>query len=320
MEYLLIVAALLTICALAVAGAVRWGRTAGSPSPAESPDDPGEFVTVEGNVIRLWQQGRAHRQADPVVLIPGFAASNWCWRHTVPALSRHRWVVAPDLPGFGLSDKPEGFDYTLAGYARFIVSLMDTMGIQRAVLVGNSMGGGVAIKTALMFPERVARLVLIDSLGYYKRSFKVYRFVALPGIRGLVMSAAGPRSIKLLLKARVYRDPSAVDDETARRFAAAYRTPNGRKAPIWVYRALAPSPTIPPAEIAGVGQPTLIIWGRHDKILPAAHAERFGREIAGARTVIIEEAGHVPHEERPEAVNRLILDFIGPAEARERPE
>ena len=311
MEYLFIAAGLLIACVLAVVAAVRTARRPEPPVPAGKLVDYGQFVAVNGIAVHLWQQGQSHRRAEPVILIPGFAASNWCWRHTMPALSRHRWVVAPDLPGFGLSDKPEGFDYTLSGYARFIVSLMDAMGIERAVLVGNSMGGGVAIKTALLFPDRVGRLVLIDSLGYYKRSFQFYRLVALPIIRGLVMRAAGPRSIKLLLQTRVYHDPSRVEEETARRFAAAYRTQNGRKAPIWVYRALAPFPTIPPGEIARVQNPTLIIWGRHDRILPAAHAERFGRDIAGARTVIIPDAGHVPHEERPEVVNRLIIDFIG---------
>jgi pimeloyl-ACP methyl ester carboxylesterase len=314
MEYVLIIAGLAIACGPAVLAIVAVARAVARPVPARSLADYGEFVGVDGMDIHVWQGGRRHRRSDPVVLVPGFAASNWCWRHTLPALSESRWVVAPDLPGFGLSDKPEGFDYSLAGYARFIVSFMDAMGIKRAVLAGNSMGGGVAVMTALLYPERVGRLVLIDSLGYHKRSFQVYRFVALPIIRDLVMGAAGRRSIKLLLKTRVYHDPSVVDDETARRFAAAYRTRNGRKAPIWVYRALAPSPTIPREEIGKVKRPTLVIWGEHDRILPAAHAARFERDIDGARAVIIPGAGHVPHEERPGAVNRLILDFIGEGE------
>jgi 4,5:9,10-diseco-3-hydroxy-5,9,17-trioxoandrosta-1(10),2-diene-4-oate hydrolase len=264
----------------------------------------------------LWQRGARHRRAAPVILIHGFGASNWCWRHTIGPLSERRWVLAPDLPGFGLSDKPEGFDYSLSGYARFIIGLMDEMGIGEATLVGNSMGGGVAVTVALLFPDRVRRLVLIDSLGYYRRTFQLYRFFGLPIVRDLLMGMAGSRSIGLLLRTRVYHDASRLDDETARRFAVAYRTENGRKAPVWVYRGLAPSLAIGPHDIGTIGMPTLVIWGENDKILPVSHAARFGADIAGSTTVVLPGTGHVPHEERPEEVNRLILDFMGKASGR----
>ncbi len=127
---------------------------------------------------------------------------------------------------------------------------MDAMGIRQAVLVGNSMGGGVAVMTSLLAPDRIQRLILIDSLGYYRRTFRLYRLFGLPIVRDLVMGMAGSRSIKLLLKARVYYDSSRLDDETARRFALAYRTRNGRKSPIWVYRGFAPYPTIARPEIS----------------------------------------------------------------------
>jgi pimeloyl-ACP methyl ester carboxylesterase len=131
------------------------------------------------------------------------------------------------------------------------------------------------------------------------------------------MGMAGRRSVGLLLRTRVYYDPSRLDEETARRFSLAYRTQNGRKALIWVYRGLAPFPTIGRREIGAVQTPTLVIWGENDKILPAAHAQKFGADIAGSKTVVIPETGHVPHEERPEAVNRLILDFFNDASGRD---
>ncbi len=311
MEYVIVAAGAIVLVALLVMGVVALIQAAARPVPARLLSDYGAFVTVEGLSVHLWQKGRKHQGAVPVILIHGFGASNWCWRHTIGDLSGRRWVLAPDLPGFGLTDKPEGFDYTLSGYARFIVSFMDAMGITEAVLVGNSMGGGVAAKVALSVPDRVDRLILIDSLGYYKRAFQIYRLADLPIIRDLVMSAAGRRSIRLLLKARVYHDPSRVDDETPRRFAAAYRTQNGRRALIWVYRGLGPLPVISSHEIEAIETPTLILWGDKDRILPVDHARRFGRDIAGSKTVIIPDVGHVPHEERPEAVNKLISDFIG---------
>jgi len=310
MYYVLIAAGLLVALAVLVTVVIALIQSVRRPVPTRQLLDYGEFITVGGHTVHLWQGGTQNRNAVPVILIHGFGASNWCWRHTIEPLSEGRWVLAPDLPGFGLSDKPEGFDYGLAGYARFINTFMDTMGIDRAVLVGNSMGGGVAVMTAVAAPERVEGLVLIDSLGYYRRTFRAYRFVALPVIRDLVMGAVGRHSVRLLLKTRVYHNLSPLDDETVRRFAAPYRTPNGRKAPIWVYRGLAPSPMIDRREIRAVGAPTLVIWGEKDKILPAAHAGMFGGDIAGSRTVVIPDTGHVPQEERPEVVNRLITDFI----------
>jgi pimeloyl-ACP methyl ester carboxylesterase len=315
MQPVLVVAGLVAAPVIVVAAVVALARASRRPVPGYRLSDYGGFETVDGLSIHLWQAGAERGGAVPVILIHGFGASNWCWRHTIGPLSARRWVLAPDLPGFGLSDKPAGFDYGLSGYARFIVSFMDAMGIGRAVLVGNSMGGGVAVSAALSAPDRVAGLVLIDSLGYYRRSFQLYRLVALPVVRDLVMGMAGRRSIGLLLKWRVYHDPSRLDDETARRFTAAYRTENGRKAPIWVYRGLAPLPVIARREIGAVRAPTLVIWGEHDKILPASHAMKFGADIAGSTTVVIPGTGHVPHEERPDAVNRLILDFIDGAGA-----
>ena len=157
--------------------------------------DYGGFVTVDDLSIHLWQRGHATPPRRP-----GYPHSR-VRRHKLVLEAYHRslsrvrrWVLAPDLPGFGLSDKPGGFDYSLSGYARFIVSFMDEMGIRQAVLVGNSMGGGVAVKTALLAPDRIERLVLIDSLGYYKRrTFQLYRLFGLPIVRDLVMGVAGSR-------------------------------------------------------------------------------------------------------------------------------
>lgn len=310
MHYLFVAAGLIVASGLMAAGILALIGALRPEIPARGLSDYGGFVTVDGLSVHLWQKGGRHRSKVPIILIHGFGASNWCWRHTIGPLSGRRWVLAPDLPGFGLSDKPEGFDYTLGGYARFIVSFMDTMGIAHAVLVGNSMGGGVAVAAALSVPDRVSQLILIDSLGYYRRRFMFYRLLALPIVPHLVMATAGRRSIRRLLKARVYHDPSALDDETPRRFAAAYRTQNGRKAPIWVFRGLWPYPMIERGRIESVKTPTLIIWGQNDKILPAAHARRFGTDITGAHTVVIPDTGHVPHEERPGIVNRLIVSFI----------
>ncbi len=282
-----------------------------APVPAFDLADYGDFVSVGGLSIHVWQGGKEHSDSVPVILVHGFGANNWCWRFMLKELSARHPVYAPDLPGFGLSDKPEEFDYTLSGYARFIDSFMDAVGIESAVLVGNSMGGGVAITTALAHPGRVKKLVLIDSIGYDKRGSRVYRFLGLPVIRDMIAELTSPAMLRVLLKRRVYHNPSAVTEELVRRFFVAYRTKNGKRSPLWVYQGFAPFPTIPKEEIEKIDVPTLIVWGQHDKILPAEHAGRFSQDIASSRTIIIPDAGHVPHEERPEMVNPLISDFIG---------
>jgi len=270
----------------------------------------GEYVPVYGMNIHTYAGGLEHDDRMPVVFIHGFSATFFCWRFNAEALAAERPVYAPDLPGFGLSDKPKDYDYSLDGYADFIAAYMDEMGVERAVLVGNSMGGGIAMKTERRHPEKVAGLVLIDSLGYFKSEFYLYRALGTFPLAELIMSLNNRLAMTMILKTRVYVDDSFVTDEVVDSFMVVNTTENGRAAPIWVLRAMEPYPVVPADEIREVSSPTLVIWGEQDTILPVSHAELFSRDIEQAETIIFPDAGHVPMEEKSGEVNALIRAFI----------
>jgi len=125
--------------------------------------DYGEFAEIDGMKIHLQHEGTG----PAVILIHGYTSNLYTWRFNIKELAaRGLSVWSLDLPGFGYSDKPDDFGYTLADYADFMADFMDAEGIPKAALVGNSMGGSIAMKTYLVHPDRVERLVLIDSSGY----------------------------------------------------------------------------------------------------------------------------------------------------------
>ena len=297
---------------LCIAGV--WGCVAVSMSPSTPADGyagmEGEYISVRDLNIHTFTGGVEHDDRIPVVFIHGFAATFYCWRFNAEPLAVDRPVFAPDLPGFGLSDKPRDYDYSLDSYADFIAAYMDEMGVERAVLVGNSMGGGIAMRTEVRHPDRVAGLVLIDALGYFKNEFYFYKALSIYPLAEIIMSLNNRPVMTMILKTRVYVDDAYVTDEVVDSFMVVNETENGRRAPVWVLRAMDPHPTIPADEIKRVSAPTLVIWGEEDRILPVRHAELFSRDIEHAETIIIPDVGHVPMEERGDEVNEFIEAFI----------
>jgi len=277
-----------------------------------------ELVT-DGNVIDVnridvhyWDEGKG----DVLILVHGFSSSVYTWRRNISELSEEYRVIALDLPGFGYTDKPKDFDYTMEGYARFMVDFMDTMDIDTAVLAGNSMGGGVVLTTALLYPERIDKLILVDSIGYPEQEneeeevFLPFLLMGIPGAGEVLMSLNYRSVVEKSLEGGVYYDNSFVTDEMVDYYYSVYRTENGRKAPLWVIRNLMDTPPIGSERISEVSMPTLIIWGEADILIPAEHASLFGRDIPDSRAVVIAKAGHLPHEEQAGIVNGLIADFM----------
>jgi pimeloyl-ACP methyl ester carboxylesterase len=281
-----------------------------SASVSEYAGMEGEYVQVQGLNIHTYISGVGRGDRIPVIFIHGFAASFYCWRLNVEPLAVDGPVYAPDLPGFGLSDKPRDYDYSLDGYADFIAAYMDAMGIERAVLVGNSMGGGIAVKTQIRHPDRVEGIVLIDALGYFNNEFYLYRALGTYPLGEILLSCNNRLIMKTILKAKVYRDNAYATREVVDSYVAVNRTENGRRSPVWVLRAMGAYPVIPTEQIRQVSAPTLIMWGEKDRILPVSHAELYYRDIEHSELVIFPDVGHMPMEERSETVNNFIRGFI----------
>jgi pimeloyl-ACP methyl ester carboxylesterase len=263
------------------------------------------FETVEGVRLRYVRGG----SGPAVLLLHGFASSIFTWRDVMPALARQHDVVAVDFPGFGGSEiRP---DLAPSDYPRLVVGLMDRLSIPRASLVGNSMGGGVAVVIAARHPDRVDRLALIDSAGY---NFS-------DGDRPWILRAAGSKPVARIIEAlpvrralvtlglrQVFHDDRLVTAERIEEYVAPLLRP-GAVAAAQSLLARRDDMGVP-ALAGGIRAPTLVIWGQEDEWIPVQHADRFLAAIPGSRKVVIEGCGHLPQEERPAEVARLLEELL----------
>ena len=270
----------------------------------------GRFVSVEG--IETYYERRG--SGPPLILIPVGGSHTSTWRFNVDALSRSREVWTFDLPGSGYTDKPATFPYTHRSYAEFVRDFMTTMGIPKSAVAGQSLGGAVALEFALDFPELTAGLVLIDAGGYPSGvTLGALNPLVHRATHAILMSFSSyPAVIKGFFR-YIYHDPApfARDSAFVAEICAINRTPNARAAWCWMLRALNFDFAIPEVtRIKSVTAPTLIIWGREDRVVDVRIATRFQQDIVGSELVVIDDAGHMPHEEKPDAVNRAIASFL----------
>jgi pimeloyl-ACP methyl ester carboxylesterase len=173
------------------------------------------------------------------------------------------------------------------------------------------MGGGVAMETYLKYPDRVEKLVLIDSMGYPENEgFILFTLMKYSVIGEVLMSFNYRWVIRDSLMSGIYYNNAFVTDDVVDSYYNVYRTENGRKAPLWVGRRIDDATDLNTEKIKKITVPTLVIWGKEDTLIPVSHAEYFKRDIPGAEVRIIADAGHLPHEEHADVVNKLISDFI----------
>jgi pimeloyl-ACP methyl ester carboxylesterase len=252
-----------------------------------------------------------------LLLIHGMAGSATTWRHVMPGLAKRFTVVAPDLLGHGRSEKPPG-DYSLGAFACTLRDLLVALGHERATVVGQSLGGGVAMQFSYQYPERTERLVLVGSGGLGPEVNPILRFLSLPGseavlrlacsepVRGTIESL-GSRAARVGFRpapvvAELWRSYASLGDDAARRaFMRTLRAvvdPRGQ--------AVSASNRLHLAAEA----PTLIIWGDADPIIPVEHAHAAHASIPGSRLEIFEGVGHYPHCEAPERFVEVLSEFI----------
>jgi pimeloyl-ACP methyl ester carboxylesterase len=235
----------------------------------------------------------------PIVLVHGTSASLHTFDGWAAAMRGSRRVIRFDLPGFGLTGPSPDQDYSLGAYARFTRRLLDSLGVSRFAIAGNSLGGEVAWEVAAAAPDRVAALILVDATGYPIVSQSVpigFRMARTQGLTWLFTRIL-PRSVVTSSVRSVYGDPSRVTDTLVTRYyELTLREGNRASLP----RRFAQSTNgADSARIATVRAPTLIMWGGRDGLIPPDHAGRFARDIPGSRIELFPELGHVPHEEDP---------------------
>lgn len=276
---------------------------------------PSEFIQVKGQVVHVRDEG-PRTDPTPILLIHGTSASLHTWEGWTRVLKTQRRVISFDLPGFGLTGPFTGPPYAELGYrgdnyARFVVDLMDQLKVPRAVLAGNSLGGEVAWRTAVFAPERVDRLVLIDSSGPRFEPESIppgFRIARIPVLNRAAEHLL-PRAAVSGSLASLYGDPSRVTPELVDRYFELTLREGNRRA--LGERMAVLEEDLNPERLTQVRQPTLILWGSRDRLIPPRTAEALQGAIAGSRVVVLRGLGHVPHEEDPAASLEAARAFLG---------
>ena len=269
-------------------------------------------VTIHGHSVGYRMAG----DGPVLLLIHGIAGSSAAWREVMPTLAGRYTVIAPDLIGHGHSAKPLG-DYSLGAYASGMRDLLGALGVERASVVGQSFGGGVALQLAYQHPECCERLVLVDSGGLGREVSWMLRFMTLPGSEYL-MPVIFPSFVRRRgnelsrqLHARGVRLGRIAEMWNA--YASLTESDN-RQAFVRTLRAVIdPGGQTVSAEdrlYLAARMPTLIIWGEQDAIIPVSHALAAHVAIPHSRLELIAEAGHFPHVETPERFLEVLLDFL----------
>lgn len=311
MRKLLLTLGLLVAAGLAVVLITGWAPD----RPVESLIDrwapePSVFLSIDGMQVHVRDEGpRDDRR--PIVLIHGTSASLHTWDGWVAALAGQRRVIRFDLPGFGLTGPAPDNNYTVERYADFTVRVMNALAVSRAVVGGNSLGGEVAMETALRAPERVAGLVLVDSAGYpfTPESMPIaFRMAQFPVFEPL-MRTLMPRSMVVSSVRNVYGDPSLVSEELIDRYYELSLREGNRGALVQRFRQMRTADNAR-ERAATLKMPTLILWGDRDALIPPAVGEQMHADIAGSEMVRFPTLGHVPQEEDPAQTVAELIGFL----------
>jgi pimeloyl-ACP methyl ester carboxylesterase len=310
---------------LTVGVAVAWSWAPDRPvdslkSRWAAPASGSKFVDVRGMVVHYRDEG-VRTDAEPIVLLHGTSASLHTWDGWAEELAKTRRVIRFDLPGFGLTGPyagawlaEDGGRYTALNYAKFVVATLDALGVaQPVVLGGNSLGGQIAWETAdylrATAPQRVAKLILVDAAGYPFESKSVplgFRIARMPALATLTENIL-PRGLIEASVRNVYGDPSKITPELVDRyFELTLREGNRRALGLRMGERLA----VGHERIAKITQPTLVIWGGQDRLIPPDNAQLFAKDIKGSTLVMFDKLGHVPQEEDPKQTVAAVQAFL----------
>ncbi|MPZ59790.1 MAG: alpha/beta fold hydrolase [Propionibacteriales bacterium] len=256
-------------------------------------------------------------KGPPLLLLHGLGCDHTTWLPVIPRLARHFTVIAPDLLGHGRSDKPRA-DYSVGGYANGMRDLLTLLGIDRATVVGHSLGGGVAMQFAYQFPERTERMLLVSPGGLGREVSSLIRAITLPGADlalGLLtvppLRPVGRAALRMLARTG---NPRLRDADEVAEVYTHLADPAARTAIRQVVRAVVDwrGQIITMTDRAYLTEymPLCILWGDEDTVFPASHAATAARVAPAARIEVLPDTGHFPHKDHPEAFVRILRDFV----------
>lgn len=266
---------------------------------------PSRFLSVAG--LRLHVRDSGPRDASALILLHGFGASLHTWEAWAEVLTADHRVVRIDLPGFGLTGPDPTGDYTDARSVDVLVSLMDALGVRRASLVGNSMGGRIAWKLAALRPERVERIVLVSPDGFASPG-RAYGAAPKIPLMARLLPFVMPAPLLRATLASAYNDPAALTDEVLARYRDMLLAPGVRRA---ILARMGQDRLADPVPLLRrIQAPTLLVWGEKDRMVPATNAADYLEALPGSKLVTFPELGHVPQEEAPATSLEPVRAFL----------
>ena len=262
---------------------------------------------IDGHKIAFREQG----EGSPVMLIHGIPTNSFMWRDIIPQLATKHRVIAPDLLNYGQSDKPESADVSINAQSRLVVQLMDSLGVRRADVVAHDIGGGVAQLIAVNYPERVRKLVLMDSVCFDSWPIPEFEPLQQPGADTAMSLGDFVSMMRGFMPNGVYND-RAMTNDVIDLYLAPWSTEDGKRAFFRNLRRLNKEYTQSIAdELKNLPHQTLVMWGDKDPFQKPEYAPKLADAIPHAELVWIEDAGHWLIDEKPDEIGGHISQFLG---------
>ena len=297
------------------AGTVNWDDVADQVVHSEN----SHFINVDGARVHYQEFGDAAK--PPIILIHGYTASVYVWKTSAPMLADAGFrVIAVDLLGFGYSEKPSWFDYSIQSQARKVSRFMNRLGIGRATVVGSSYGGAVALMLTLDYPESVEKLVLVDAVcNDDLKDHPILRLASLPGIGEVITPFLADS--KMFLRFRMQgtlakANHHLITDDRIESIRRPLFAADGHHSLLATSRNWHAKRIEQDAHL--INQPTLIIWGEEDTVIPIHNGYKLHEEILNSRFVVLKDCGHVPQEEKSELFTELVTEFCRDKKGRIR--
>jgi pimeloyl-ACP methyl ester carboxylesterase len=274
---------------------------------------PHDMIEVAGTRLHVRDDGP--KLAPAVIMIHGFGSSLQTWEPWADALDTKFRVVRFDLPGSGLSSPDPRGDYTDARTISVLLALMDRLGIAKASLIGNSIGGRIAWTFAAEHPDRIDKLVLISPDGFASPGFEYGQAPKVPATLGLMRYILPKALLRASLKP-AYGDPSALTDPTVARYYDLMRAPGVRQA---LLSRMKETVLVDPRPLLHkIKAPVLLLWGERDGMIPFSNAQAYLQNLPNARLAALPHLGHVPQEEAPKTSLGPVLAFLSEPTPPER--
>lgn len=296
----------------ALVGMALWAYSPALPPEvltARYANSKSKFIDVAGAHAHVRDQGNP--RGIPMVLLHGAGGSLHVWEGWVRELGSKARLISVDLPGHGLTGAWPRQEYTVEAYADFVEALVDALNLDRFVLVGHSLGGGVAWTFAATRPDRVSQIILIDAAGESRDPPWATRLARLPVVGEIGIYFKPEQWVRRKLS-QAYADPAMVTTDRVKRTAELQRFPGNREASLLRARTQGPLDSRPLRRLTVA---TLILWGARDRWVPVSDAFRFKDDIKAATLKVFEKLGHDPMEEDPVATAAAVAAFLKPIPA-----